>query len=175
VRRLAGVVGPAAFVGAWVVGSVLRRDEGYSVVEDPISRLAEVGASTRPLMTAGFVAFGAAVPVFAAGERSSLGAPAAAALVVAGLGTLGVAATPLRPGEDVPLHAVFAVAGYAGMALAPVLARAGRNVPLGVVSAVCLVATAFEPATGLLQRAGLTIVDAWIVRRALSAGRAGSS
>ena len=34
-----------------------------------------------------------------------------------------------------------------------------------------LVATALGPATGLLQRVGLTIVDAWIVRRALRSGR----
>ena len=173
-RRLAGVVGPASFVGAWVVGSILRRSDGYSPIDDPISRLAEVGVSTRPLMTAGFVTFGVAVPAFALADRQALGAPATAALVVAGLGTLGVAATPLHPVDDVPLHAVAAIAGYVGLAAAPMLSRSDRSVPLGVVSALCLAATGLGGPHGLLQRAGLTIVDAWIVRRALS-GRGGSS
>ena len=174
-RRLAGVAGPAAFVGAWVVGSVLRRADGYSPIDDPISRLAEVGASTKPLMTAGFVTFGVAVPAFAIADRRALGGPATAALVVAGLGTLGVAATPLHPVDDVPLHAVAAVAGYAGLAAAPMLAKTQRSVALGAVSAACLAATALGPVHGLLQRAGLTLVDAWIVRRALSAPRDASS
>ena len=167
-RRLAGVVGPAAFVGAWVAGSILRRRDGYSPVDDPISGLAEIGSSTRPLMTAGFVAFGVAVPVFAALDRRDLGAPATTALVVAGLGTLGVAAIPLHPVDDVPLHAVAAIAGYVGLAAAPALARTDRSVPLAMLSAACLAATALGPAHGVLQRAGLTVVDAWIVRRALS-------
>lgn len=174
-RRLAGVVGPAAFVGAWIVGSVLRRSSGYSPVDDAISRLAEAGASTAPLMTAGFVTFGVAVPAFALADRRALGTPGTAALVLAGLGTLGVAATPLHPTDDVPLHAVAAIAGYAGTALAPMLSSTDRNVPLGVASAVCLAATAFGPANGLLQRAGLTLVDVWIVRRALSAPRRAAS
>ena len=156
------------------MGSVLRRSSGYSPIDDPISRLAEVGTSTRPLMTAGFVTFGVAVPAFALTDRHALGAPATAALVVAGLGTLGVAATPLHPVDDVPLHAVAAIAGYVGLAAAPMLSRSDRSVPLGVVSALCLAATGLGPAHGLLQRTGLTIVDAWIVRRALS-GRGASS
>jgi hypothetical protein len=168
VRRFAGIVGPAAFVGAWVVGSVLRRADGYSPVSDPISRLAELGSSTRPLMTAGFVTFGVAVPAFAIATRDELGGPGTAALVLAGLGTLGVAATPLHPVDDVPLHAVAAIAGYAGLAAAPMLAKHGRNVPLGILSAACLAATALGPAHGLFQRVGLTVVDAWIVRRAIS-------
>lgn len=173
-RRLLGVVGPTAFVGAWVIGSALRRSDGYSPVTDPISRLAEVGTSTKPLMTAGFVTFGIAVPAFALLDRDSLGAPATAALVLAGLGTLGVGATPLQPVEAVPAHTVAAVAGYAGLALAPMLSKTDRNVALGALAGVCLAATGIGPVHGLLQRAGLTMVDAWIVRRALS-GRAASS
>jgi len=169
-----GVLGPTAFVGAWVIGTLLRRSDGYSPVSDPISRLAEVGTSTKPLMTAGFVTFGIAVPAFALADRESLGGPATAALVLAGLGTLGVAATPLQPVDSVPAHAVAAVAGYAGLALAPMLSRADRNVALGALAGVCLAATGLGPAHGLLQRAGLTLVDVWIVRRALS-GRVASS
>lgn len=174
-RRLAGVIGPAAFVGAWVTGTLLRRADGYSPVDDPISRLAEIGTSTKPLMTAGFVTFGIAVPAFAVLDRDELGTPAATALVVAGLGTLGVAATPLHPVDDVPLHAVAAIAGYVGLAAAPALSRTDRNVALSALSAACLAATSLGPVHGLLQRIGLTVVDAWIVRRALSARRAARS
>lgn len=160
-----GVVGPTAFVAAWVIGG-FRRDDGYSPVHDAISRLAEVGAPTQPLMTAGFVTFGVAVPAYAIGARDALGTPAAAALVTAGLTTLGVAATPLGGDVDT-LHAVFAVSGYAAMAVAPVLAGRRRGALVSAVAAVCLAATTLDVTHGLFQRLGLGVVDAWIVVTAL--------
>ncbi|HTK15313.1 MAG TPA: hypothetical protein VL769_02885 [Acidimicrobiia bacterium] len=54
---LGGIVGPTAFVVAWSIGSVAASH--YSAIDDAISRLAEVGAPTRALMTAGFVVYGA--------------------------------------------------------------------------------------------------------------------
>ena len=57
---LGGAIGPAAFISAWVIGGATK--DGYSPVHDAISRLAAIGSSARPLMTAGFVAFGLAVP-----------------------------------------------------------------------------------------------------------------
>lgn len=167
--RIGGVVGPVAFVAAWAVGG--ERTPEYSPVHDAISRLAEVGAPARPLMTAGFVAFGLAVPAFAAGARHRLGPASAAALAVAGIATLGVAALPLEAGVDDTPHAVAATIGYAGMAAAPLLVR-GRSrgdLAVGVLAAASLVATAAGPAHGLFQRLGLGLVDAWIVRRALAA------
>ena len=163
-KVVAGVVGPTAFVGAWAIAGALRN--GYSPVEDAISRLAEVGASSRPLMNVGFVTFGVAVPAFALAARQSLGAPAAAALVVAGLSTLGVAATPLGPGPDTA-HGIFAGVGYVAMAAAPVLADRRRGALISAVAAASLVATTIGPAHGLFQRLGLGVVDAWIVATAL--------
>lgn len=162
----AGVAGPAAFVGAWVIGSAIER--GYSPIDEPISRLAQLGASTRPLMTTGLVAFGLTAPAFAWGARRQLGTPSAVALTLAGLGTLGIAATPLHPTDAVPAHAVAAAIAYAGFAATPVLSKVDRNLPLGVVAAASLVASTVGPAQGLLQRLGLTLVDVWVVRRALS-------
>lgn len=166
VAGVAGIAGPAAFVGAWAVGGA--RTPRYSPVEDAISRIAEVGAPQRPLMTAGFVVFGVAVPTFAAAARRELGWRTAGTLVVAGVATLAVAALPLEEGTDDTAHAVSATTGYVAMALSPLLVRdRGRtDVAVGVVAAVCLVATVAGPASGLFQRLGLGVVDAWIAVRA---------
>jgi hypothetical membrane protein len=167
------IVGPVAFVGAWVVGGALV--DGYSPVTDAISRLAALGAPQRPLMTAGFVTYGVAVIV---GSRAlaaeGLGA-SAAALVVNGAGTLAVAATPLdRSGLVDGLHAVAATVGYVSIAAVPALAvgplrrrghrrRAAASLVAAAVSATCLVATTATDANGLLQRLGLGAGDAWLV------------
>lgn len=169
--RVAGAVGPVAFVAAWAVGGA-RMPAGYSPVDDAISRIAEVGSPARSLMTAGMVTFGVAVPLFAAGARRRLGTPTATALAVAGVATLGVAAFPLEAGVDDTAHAVCASIGYAGMAAAPLLVRdRGRiDAATGVLAAVSLVATTLGPASGLFQRLGLGLVDAWIVARARRPG-----
>ena len=72
VAALAGVVGPAAFIGAWSVGAAVTSRE-YSSIDDAISRLAAVGADTRALMTTGFVGFGVGLPVYAWALRRSSG------------------------------------------------------------------------------------------------------
>jgi hypothetical membrane protein len=174
----AGVVGPAAFVGAWAVGGLLL--DGYSPVQDAISRLAAAGAETAPLMTAGFVTFGCAMVVFSrAVRRSDCGRAASIAVGATGLATLGVAATPLDTGVD-GLHGVAAFVGYATLAAAPALAAAfGRlsppwraaSVVASVATAASLAATVVGPASGLFQRLGLTIGDLWLA--AVAAGMEG--
>lgn len=160
--RVAGVAGPAAFVTAWAVGGAVT--DGYSPVRDAISELAQLGASTRPWMTAGMVAFGVSMPLFA----RLLPRRAAIAAVAAGVGTLAVAAFPLDPGESVPAHAVAAGAPYVATSAMPALSG---NVPLGAVALALLGGSVVfhDSAGGLLQRAGLTLVDAWIVSRSVRA------
>jgi hypothetical membrane protein len=172
-----GVVGPAAFVSAWVVGGATKH--GYSPVEDAISRLAAIGASTRPLMTAGFVGFGVAVPVYAAALRRSLPGPAWKTAAATGVTSLFVAAFPLDQSSTIDsLHAGFAAFGYLTLAATPLLAarplatmghrRAARvSVGIGVASGLCLAATVLGPAHGLFQRLGLTLGDAWLVGSAV--------
>ena len=163
-----GIVGPAAFVTAWAVAGA--RTPGYSSVDDAISRLAEIGAPHRPLMTAGFVVFGVAVPAFGLALRSELHESAAwLSAVGTGLATLAVAATPLREGGDDSAHAIAATAGYVTLAATPLLAAPhldgrARTVAraVGILSAASLVATTVGPASGLFQRVGLTVVDAWL-------------
>ena len=175
-----GLLGPAAFVGAWTVGGAL--DSGYSPIEDAISRLAAVDAdgASRALMTAGFVAFGVGVPLYGLALRSRLAGPAWAAAVTTGLATLGVAATPLEVSPTVSLlHGAFATTGYASLALVPLLSAPGLRAQgrpglarlataAGVASGICLAATVAGPAHGLFQRLGLTIGDAWIAGTALA-------
>lgn len=165
-----GLVGPVAFIAAWVVGSAVL--DGYSFVDDAISRLAEDGASTRPLMTAGFVIFAVAMQAYAVGlwERSMDRGAAMASLT--GIATLLVAIFPVgdRWGD---LHAAFAVLGYISLAALPLAARpylpaesplARAAAPTAALIAASLVAAALGSSTnGLFQRLGLTIGDVWII------------
>ena len=172
-----GIIGPTAFVSAWVVGGL--RTDGYDPLEEAISQLAREGAETRPLMTGGFIAFGVLIPIWARVLRRELDSRAVgAAATVAGVSTLAVAALPLTrdPGgtQDL-LHAIAAGIGYVGMALTPLLAsgplrRLGRDraaaasVVVGVISIAGLSGTlVFPERSGGMQRLGLTIVDAWHV------------
>lgn len=175
--RVAGVAAPAAFVAAWVAGGA-RAGAAYSPIDDPISELAAAGASTRPLMTAGFLGFSAGMVVFATELRRRFPGGVWLAALVDVAGTVGVAATPLRAGVD-GLHGIFAGTAYVGHVGVPLLAarslwrRGGR--PAAVASAItaaaaaaALLASATAPsAHGLYQRTGLTLVDIWFVVAAL--------
>jgi hypothetical membrane protein len=166
-----GVAGPAAFVAAWAVGGLASA--GYSPVRSAISQLAREGAPTRALMTAGFLAFGLLVPVYAGPLGARLGRPVQAAVTVSGLATLAVAALPLSRATGQPVdawHAVAAGTGYVAQAVAPLLggrrlgpgAARTASYAVSAVAALCLVASVLQGgATGLLQRTGLTAVDLW--------------
>jgi len=125
-------------------------------------------------MTAGFIAFGLGVPAFGLALRKACPGPAWMSAVATGIATLGVAAFPLGDGPDTA-HAVCAGAGYATLAAVPLLAAPSLrgataqriSVAAGVASAVALAATTVGTASGLWQRIGLTVGDAWIVATAL--------
>ena len=184
-RRAAigGIVGPVAFVSAWVTGGIVAHH--YSSLHRAISHLAQIGASTRPLMTTGFVVFGVSVPVYAMSLRRELAGPSWIAAGASGLATLGVAAAPLGRGSaGDAVHGTFAGAGYVALALTPLLAagplrRTGRHaaarasVTIAAVSAGALAASTFTAFDGLFQRIGLTVVDAWIVASAIAIARGG--
>ena len=164
-----GVAAPASFVGGWSLAGARAQD--YSPVEDMISDLARVGEPTRPLMTTALLAFGVLAPVWARTLGRSLGSQRVrASTTLAGIATLGVAAFPLgAPYGDGP-HAVAAVTGYAAMAATPLLAAGRLRGPLrqvswaiGTISVLLLAGTTAGHVTGLLQRAGLGVVDAWFV------------
>ena len=170
---LGGVIGPTAFVAAWSIAGLAASH--YSAIDDAISHLAEIGAPTRPWMTAGFIVFGAGVPVYAVALRGSLRGWSWVTAAGTGLATLGVAAAPLgRSASGDTVHGVFAAAGYVTLALTPLLAalplrRAGRatlanlSVAAGSVAGISLLASTAADSNGLFQRLGLTIGDVWIV------------
>jgi hypothetical membrane protein len=168
-----GVVGPGGFVLAWLAAGAATK--GYSPVEDAISRLAADGAPTRWLMSTGFVGFGIGLPVYAIALRRALPGRAWLTAALSGVTTLGVAAFPLdRSAAGDRAHALAAGAGYVALALTPLLAssalrRVGyrrsavASIATAAASAVCLAGSTIGPTSGLLQRTGLTLVDAWIV------------
>ena len=174
---LGGLLGPAAFIGAWVAGAAIT-DAGYSSVDDPISRLAAVDAPTRPLMTVGFIGFGIGVSAFAVALRRRVPGPSWIAAGTAAGPTVLVAATPLDRSDAVDrLHGLFAGIGYLALAATPLLAaphllRGGQRrlgvagIAAGVVSAAALVVSLAGPPTGLFQRLGLTATDLWIMATA---------
>ncbi|MDX6199377.1 MAG: hypothetical protein QOJ79_2528 [Actinomycetota bacterium] len=170
-----GVLAPASFVTAWAVCGSLR--EGYDPVQQAISQLAREGTAGRLGMTAGFVGFGVLLPVFA--QRLPVLVAAGPGLRVvattAGLSTLAVAAFPLQQvegGTGDALHAAGAGVGYLAMAASPLLAArplwaSGRRTAgaasavVGAVSGGALLASLTVGPTGLWQRVGLGVVDAW--------------
>lgn len=184
-----GVLAPVSFVGAWAVCGALR--EGYDPVEQAISQLAREGTAGRLGMTAGFVGFGVLLPVFAQQLPRLLGAGTAlrVSATVAGLSTLGVAALPLQAvegGTGDALHAAAAGVGYLAMAVSPALAvrpmwasdrrtAAVASAAVSIASASALVASLTTGPTGLWQRVGLGVVDAWFATVALWALRSDGS
>jgi hypothetical protein len=170
-----GVVGPAAFVGSWAIAGAVTAS--YSAVNNAISDLAAVDASTHVAMTAGFVVYGLGLTAFGIALRQVLQGRAWMAAIATGGCTLGVAATPLGGWSGDAVHATFAGLGYAAIVALPLLAatplaRTGRSgwarvsVLTGTISATCLFASTFGPAHGLFQRLGLTVGDVWIVATA---------
>ncbi len=175
---VAGIVGPAAFIAAWVVAGALTT--GYSWIDDAISRLAAVGAPARVLMTAGFVCFGVGLPVYAIALRRHLAGRAWIAAVTSGAATLGVALFPLGTSSTIDgAHNAMAASGYLALVAIPLLAArpllvarrravaVGSLVVAGLAGA-CLAASLVGPAHGLYQRAGLTLVDLWLMTGALA-------
>ena len=173
---LGGVVGPLAFVAGWATAGALA--DGYSPVEEVISQLAAADAPTRWLMTAGFGCFGVAVLAYSVALRHALGGSGWVAAAVSGAATLGAGVFALGASSATDIvHGGFATLAYASLALTPVLAArrlstrgckaaATASKIVGVLSAVCLVASAFVPIEGLMQRAGLTLAHAWIAASA---------
>jgi hypothetical protein len=169
---LGGVVGPLAFVTAWVsAGSVTSR---YSPVNDAISDLAATHAPARAVMTIGFVAFGAGVILFGLALRRVDAGPAWVSAVATAGFTLAVAATPLGASVRDVIHGTFASLGYVTLVGVPVLASRtfARNARTGwvrysrataVAAGSCLLASALGPMHGLFQRVGLTVGDVWLV------------
>ena len=73
-RAAAGLVGPAAFTGAWLFCTVREEGrDGYTVVREQVSGLAAPDARHPAVMTSGFVINAACTWVFASAVEEALG------------------------------------------------------------------------------------------------------
>ncbi len=181
---LGGIVGPAAFIGTWVVTGLVK--DCYSFLHDPISELASVHSSTRLAMSTAFVVFAVGMCCYAWALREVRFGAAWATAAISGIATLGVAAFPLHHSATVDrLHGVFAGTGYVTLAATALLsavwlARLGLSGwaflagASGAVCAVSLALTLVGAYEGLFQRLGLTAGDVWVAASAIALARGAS-
>ena len=163
-------------MAAWaVLGATAER---YDPTRDAISRLAALGAPTRPVMTAGLVGLGAGMALYGVALRPDPWWPLP---VANGITALAVAALPLGGTVD-DAHGAAATLGYLTLAAIPVVA--GRRLPAGwarlsvatgAVSGLCLLASGLVAHDGLFQRLGLTVAHLWVAVSALGLLRSPTS
>jgi hypothetical protein len=172
VAAVGGIAGPVAFVAAWA--ALGAGAGGYDPTRDAISRLAALGAPTRPAMTAGLLALAGGMGLYGVAIRLSppfgrRPGPGWLLPVANGVITLAVAALPLGGRNDVA-HGVAAALGYITLAAVPaVVGRRPLSIAIGLLSALCLLLTILaDDRDGLFQRLGLTIAQAWVVVSALA-------
>lgn len=176
---------PVVFTAAWLVLGWLL--PGYSQQADTISALAQLGIRTHPPMTAALAVLGLGLLAGAVLAWRAPRAPAVAgSLVLAGLGTLGVAALPL-PGMSGPrwlfdVHPLAATGAFVGLHLAVLCGALSRSLPTGLrIAAVVSLAVALPhlgwflhdlftgggPWDGYTEKTFTTALLAWYVAFAL--------
>lgn len=183
---VAGIVGPVLYTITWFVLGFL--EPTYSHTRDPISNLSAIGASFAPVMTIIIFVFAILIVVFAFGLQRGLPSgfwAGPAALIIAGVGYVGIALAPLNladPGDPNTGHMISASFTAFALMLAPVLTfprlrrdPGWRNLR-GYSIATTLVAFAFAvmaslPAfadwEGLMQRLVLTVALVWMIAIAI--------
>jgi hypothetical membrane protein len=193
-RICAGIAGPAAFTGAWIVSSL--RQAGYPAAEIQISGLAAPDARDPWIMVAGFVVLGGCTVAFGAALHEALGGRGGAGLaprLIQGAGLL----TPGSVSWHNHAHDLVSAVIYVDLVAAQVLlaGRFGRD-PAGLeltwrswrpwllasglaTGAVLIAFVAVTPAAeaGMLQRVAVTIplvaIAAIAVRLLRTAARSG--
>jgi hypothetical protein len=186
-RAACGVLGPLAFTGAWVAGSL--RQSGYSMAEVQLSGLAAADARDPGIMIAGFVVLGGCATPFASAVEEALGGRARAGpapRLIRASGAAMVAAGLLRRDRmllDPPaaavvaswhnqLHDLVSAVAYGAAIVGPLLlARRLASVPdlaalrwpllasgLATAAAMALfVSPGLAPWAGITQRVLVTI------------------
>jgi hypothetical protein len=130
-------------------------------------------------MTAALVAYALGLGVYAGQLRDDVSRPVAVAAALNSIGTLGIAATPLDSALGGAPHVAAAGLSYLSLGAMPILAVAplaqqglARGARASAVAGACTLAalamSAFGPdRTGLWQRTGLTLGDAWLIGSAV--------
>ena len=132
------LLGPVALVGGWLMAGALQ-PASYSPMRQTVSVLAGQSGTDRWVMTAALLLVGSCQIATGAG-LAAVRLPARALLIVTGLSTLGIAATPEPATGPTSRHLAFAVSCVVTTAVWPVLvARRGSAQPW--ILSVCGCAT----------------------------------
>ena len=179
---IAGIVGPVLYTLTWLVLGFL--EPTYSHTRDPISNLSAIGASSALVMTIVIFVFAILIIAFAIGLQLELptgfwGGPLA--LVIAGVGYVGIALAPLNladPGDPNVPHTISATVTVFAMLLAPILTfprlrrdpgwrnLSGYSIATTVVAFALMVMASlptFADWAGLMQRLVLAVFLIWMV------------
>jgi hypothetical membrane protein len=176
---------PIVITGAWLIAGVLQ-PASYSPVHDTVSVLAGQAGTHRWIMTGALFLVGGCYLVTAAG-LSAIRVPARVLLVVAGLSSIGIAASPEPASGTTQQHLAWTALGAVAITVWPaVTARraAGLPVILGVPSSA-LVTIVFAallgwvvheaqggPVLGLAERLAAFVQTSWPFVAAVSLRRA---
>jgi Protein of unknown function (DUF998) len=137
----AALLVPVVLVGGWLAADALQ-PASYSPMRQTMSVLAGEAGADRWLMTAALLVVGSCQIATGAG-LTNLRRPARILLVLAGLSTLGIAATPEPATGPSARHLAFAVSGLVIMSVWPLFVpRRGRVRPWILSVYGCATATA---------------------------------
>src|SRR5580693_6542140 len=165
---------PVVLIGGWLIAGVLQPGS-YSPLRETMSVMAGYGGSDRWVMTSALVAVGGCYLVTAAG-LACVRRPARALLVIAGLCSFGIAASPVHPGGPGMVHVSWTVLGALIMTAWPAVAgwglpyrplavgawtRATATVGFAVMMLWILAQAQGGPYLGLAERAGSSAQALW--------------
>jgi hypothetical protein len=113
------LLAPVVLVGGWLIAGALQ-PASYSPMRQTMSVLAGHSGTDRWVMTAALLLVGSCQIATGAG-LTAVRMPARILLILTGLSTLGIAATPEPPTGPTPRHLAFAVSCVVTTAVWPVL------------------------------------------------------
>lgn len=120
---------PVVMVGGWLAADALQ-PPSYSPIRSSVSGLSGLGGTDRWLMTSALILVGACYIVTAVG-LPSVRVPARIVLLVAGLSSIGIAASPEPVRGSTPLHLAWTSLGAAAITIWPAFtARRDPSQPL---------------------------------------------
>ena len=167
------VLGPAVLVVGWLIAGALQ-SSSYSPMRDTISVLAGYTGTDRWVMTAALLLVGSFHLATGAG-LAAVRLPARLLLMLTGLSTLGIAATPELATGPTSRHLAFAVSCVVTTAVWPVLVARRAPAPTRILSVYgCAAVTVFFAALSswLLIAAQAGAGDLGLVERLTSAVQA---
>jgi hypothetical membrane protein len=166
------LLAPAVLVGGWLIAGALQ-PASYSPMHETISALAGQSGTDRWVMTTALLLVGTCQIATGAG-LTAVRMPARILLILTGLSTLGIAATPEPAGGPTSRHLAFAVSCVVTTAVWPVLVAGRAPARSWILSAHgCATVTVVFAALScwLLIAARADSVDLGLVERLTSAAQ----